>query len=569
MRMAFFMSSHARAIDVGHVVGDRYRLVERIGRGAMGEVFIAENLAIRLRVAVKLLKPELYADKTFRERFVQEAQAVAAIDHPNVARFLDLVIGDPTFLVMEYVRGPTLAERLRKGPLDAAQAAAIGARLSWALAAAHASGIVHRDLKPSNVILTPDRERGETPKLIDFGLAKLARAREASGLTRTGQVVGTPKYMAPEQIAGGKNVDARSDVYALGCVLYEMLCGVPPFDGDDDVQVLYRQVHEEPRPVRSRAPQVPEGLAQLVGRLLAKDPAARVQSTEDLARALERSVSARGGPALYESDQRPTNPRRPSRAAAPSRAPAIVAVCTVLAALAFGGGFWYVRRQAATAAASAAGVLVVSEPPGADVEVDGVKLARKTPTWADGLAAGSHSVRVGRAATAPVIETVNLRDGERAVVQVTLPPTSHRIDLRSTPDGAQVYLDGRLVMGETPTFVDVTDDDFHELRVMKSGYQTVVKALTPDDKMTSLELTLPPETAPRGALIVDSKGSGEVWVDGLNTGYTVPTLAIQVPVGRHTVELRDGSGARGPRMTVDVLRGQTVRVLISPPGATQ
>ncbi|MCA1665781.1 MAG: serine/threonine protein kinase, partial [Myxococcales bacterium] len=229
---------------VGELIGGRFKLVKSLGSGGMGEVFVAENIAIGMRVAVKLLKPELLANPEFRQRFQNEAQAVASIEHPNVARFFDLVVGDPTFIVMEYVRGETLAERIRLGALPIERALAIAQRLCWGVDAAHAAGVVHRDLKPANVLLAPDAEHGETPKVIDFGLAKLAAVAGDSQLTRTGQIIGTPAYMSPEQIKGDK-IDGRADVYALGCVLFEMLTGRTPFaNSADDVQILYRQMHE-------------------------------------------------------------------------------------------------------------------------------------------------------------------------------------------------------------------------------------------------------------------------------------------------------------------------------------
>ncbi len=547
-------SSDSRAPDVasrsavqpGVVLGERWQLIARLGVGAMGEVFIAENLSIKQRVAIKLLKKELLADASFRERFEQEARAVAAIDHPNVARFLDLVVGDPTFLVMEYVPGHTLAERLRaRGKLSPREAVDIAARLCWALEAAHAAGIVHRDLKPSNVILAPDLEHGETPKLIDFGLAKLASVAANAGLTRTGQVVGTPRYMAPEQIAG-RPVDGRCDVYALGCVLYEMLAGKPPFDGDDDVQVLYRQIHDAPPKLEG---EVPRAVEDVMRRALAKLPDDRQASTAELARALDDALPRRPPP---------PEPRR-----SPAWTLALVALTVILALGAFLGGRAYSRRHAHTA--PPAGLVLLSDPAGARVTLDGAPLATPTPTWAGELEPGAHTVRFERAGSQTLTETVNVRAGERTVVQVSLPEPSHRVEVRSTPDGAQVFLDGKLVMGETPTVVDVTDSDFHELRVVKNGYRTAVKAITPDDKMPSLAITLELETEPRGTLIVDSNGAGEVWIDELNTGYLTPTMGIQVPVGKHVVELRDGSGGRGPQVTVEVAQGQTVRTYLSPP----
>src|SRR5689334_15671799 len=166
-------------LSPGDVIGERYQIVQMLGGGAMGQVFVAENLAIGIRVAIKLLKPELLANADFRRRFQHEAQAVAAVQHASVARFHDLIVGDPTFLVMEYVPGFTLADVLRaESKLTVGRAVAVAARLAWGLQAVHAAGIIHRDLKPANIVLTSDPEHGEIPKLIDFGLAKLAAATE-------------------------------------------------------------------------------------------------------------------------------------------------------------------------------------------------------------------------------------------------------------------------------------------------------------------------------------------------------------------------------------------------------
>ncbi len=269
----------SKPLFVGDVIAGRYKLLQTLGDGAMGQVFVAENLAIGQKVALKVLKPELLANPEFRARFQNEAQAVAAIEHANVARFFDLVVGDPTFIVMEYVRGETLADRMKLGPLPVDRALEIAERLCWGLDAAHAAGVVHRDLKPANVILSPDAEHGEMPKLIDFGLAKLAAAAGDSQLTRTGQIIGTPAYMSPEQIKSDK-IDGRADVYSLGCVLFEMLTGRTPFGvgAEDDVQVLYRQMHEAPPPLAKYLPEVPAPLDALMHKALQKDPAQRFPS---------------------------------------------------------------------------------------------------------------------------------------------------------------------------------------------------------------------------------------------------------------------------------------------------
>jgi tRNA A-37 threonylcarbamoyl transferase component Bud32 len=546
-------------LTIGDVIAGRYKLMERLGDGAMGQVFVAENLAIGRRVAVKVLKTELLADPSFRQRFQHEAEAIAAIEHRNVARFLDLVVGDPTFLVMEYVRGPTLDDLLEKEKkLDTRRAIEVTKRLCWALEAAHQAGVIHRDIKPSNVILSPDLETGEEPKLIDFGLAKLAHAAVKAGLTRTGQIVGTPEYMAPEQIAN-KPVDARSDVYALGCLFYELLTGRPPFEGNDDVQVLYQQLHDNPQPIEKLLPNAVKELKNVMTRALAKKPEDRFQSMREMAMALEGVPDEK-----HDGDE--TSPRfQTQRVKLPPRfTPRIMRLMALAGVACLGIGFGAAKLIGRSGGGGTA-LLLVSTPGGAAIELDGKPLEESTPTTVRGLPPGSHSVKMRKGKMAVVERQLTLAAGERAVMNVVLPPASHQVEVHSAPEGASVYLDGKLAVDETPTMVEVSDDEFHELLVQKNGFETAMKALTPDDHDPTLRVSLTPEKQPRGTLMVDSNGAAEVWLDGVDSGYTTPTLGIHVPAGLHTVEVRDGANGK-VSAKVKIEQGQTLRLLLSPGG---
>ena len=544
-----------RTLAVGDMLAQRFRLVEVLGGGAMGQVFVAENLAIGQRVAIKVLKPDLLANPMFRQRFQHEAEAIAAIAHPNVARFMDLVVGDPTFLVMEHVPGPTLAAVLAKQKLDIARAVRLAIRLCWGLEAAHAAGVVHRDLKPANVIVAPDIEQGEAPKIIDFGLAKLAAATAGEALTRTGQIVGTPRYMSPEQISG-RPVDARSDVYALGCVLFEMLSGRAPFlEADDDVQLLYRHMHEPAPPLSSVMTGVPPALEQTVERALAKRPEARFQSMVDMAAALVRSVEKRA-PRGPEHTMEMRSLRR-------SRAPLIAALgAVVLASLALVG---VVRWRAARVQAPAAAMLLVATTPsGAAIEIDGRAHGDASPAAILDLAPGRHQLRLSAPGYSDVLRSIELAGGQRSLVDLVLPPAVRRLTLRSQPDGARVFVDGQLQAGTTPTLLQLAGDDIHELRVEKDGYEPIVRGFTPDDRDPELLLTLAPEREARGRLLVDSNAAAEVFVDGIDTGLVAPTIPFYLPVGSHTVELRDDSGGKLASARVDIARGATAHLNLNP-----
>ena len=528
------------SVTVGEVIGGRYKLIESLGSGGMGEVFVAENISIGMRVAVKLLKPELLANPEFRQRFQNEAQAVAAIEHPNVARFFDLVVGDPTFIVMEYVRGETLADLIRKGAISGDRALEIATRLCWGLDAAHAAGVVHRDLKPANVLLAPDAEHGEVPKLIDFGLAKLAAASADSQLTRTGQIIGTPAYMSPEQIKGEK-IDGRADVYSLGCVLFEMLTGRSPFaSGADDVQILYRQMHEAPPPLSRHLPEAPPALEALMHKALQKDPAQRYPSTRAMAKALSTIVindRRRQGSGDHSGRVALTAQRilDEDRRSSIRRWIVGLSLATLVLAAAAGGALlrWH------GVPGRARGLLVVtSQPAGATVVVDGHAGAETTPTAMRDLPVGHHDVRIVKDGYADVERELTTTAGERAAIDVALPPKTRRVEVQTAPDGATLYVDGHLVPGTTPTTVALTIDDFHELRAERLGYETMVRALKPEDNAPTVTLSMQPERHPRGTLVVEALDVAEVWLDGVPTGLTTPTLGFHVATGDHILELR-------------------------------
>jgi tRNA A-37 threonylcarbamoyl transferase component Bud32 len=274
----------------GFRLEDSYRILKTIGRGGFGEVLLAEQVSLGRKVVIKTIRAALAADETAKARFRKEALVVAGLRHPNVVTYHDFHEDSSgnLYIVMEYLEGATLTDLLKeRGRLPAEEAVPLLVDLCRALEASHAAGVVHRDLKPSNVLLVGHGD-DRRAVLIDFGLLKQMHGEES--LTAEGLLLGTPTYMAPEQIQA-KGVGPRTDLYALGVIAYEMLAGSNPFRTPDLRETVFRHLHHEPRNLATLDPriQVSRNLATLVARMLEKDPERRLQSAEEVRRLLRES----------------------------------------------------------------------------------------------------------------------------------------------------------------------------------------------------------------------------------------------------------------------------------------
>jgi hypothetical protein len=312
----------------GRVVS-HYRILERLGAGGMGVVYRAEDTRLKRVVALKFLPTDLTQDKEARERFVQEAQAASALDHPNICAIYDVdAVDDQLFISMAYYEGETLKQRIGRGPLPVADALDLAQQIGRGLEHAHHAGIVHRDIKPANVIVTRDG----LVKIVDFGIAKIL---DRTGPTRTGLTLGTVAYMAPEQVQGYQ-VDDRVDLWALGVVLYEMVTGRLPFGGDREAAILHNILHEPPAPPASLRPDISPEVERLLGHALIKDRNGRYQSAHEMQQALAACAPAPSVTATMS--QAP-------RAASGSRR--LVTVAAIVALLtAAGTAAWFIRRAA-------------------------------------------------------------------------------------------------------------------------------------------------------------------------------------------------------------------------------
>jgi serine/threonine protein kinase len=319
-------------LDPGTRLGP-YEIIDPIGAGGMGEVYRARDTRLDRIVAIKILPPELASDPAAHERFEREARTLSQINHPHICTLHDVGHQVPSrgsapavdFLVLEYLEGETLATRLAKAPLPVQHAVQIAIDICDALDTAHRANITHRDLKPANVMLIKSGTARPGPpaaKLLDFGLAKarvpplgtpplpdsIGPTRVPGPITAEGAILGTIQYMAPEQIEG-READARSDIWAFGCVLYEMLTGVPPFAGQTQASLMAAILEREPRSISPALPSVPPRLWEVVRVCLEKDPADRWQSARDLLREL-RWIAREMSPAWARSSGRGRRRRR-------------------------------------------------------------------------------------------------------------------------------------------------------------------------------------------------------------------------------------------------------------------
>jgi tRNA A-37 threonylcarbamoyl transferase component Bud32 len=298
---ARFCGKCGRSVDrsvpvTGDIVAGRYRVVGLIGAGAMGTVYRAEHVQISKVMAIKLLHQELHQNPENVARFHREAEAASRLNHPNTVQVFDFgrTSTGSLYLVMEYVDGDDLGKVIGKeGVIPFGRVAYLCAQVAGSVADAHAAGVIHRDLKPENIVIAAGRD-GERPMVLDFGLAKLFEGNVEAQVTSSGTIVGTPYYMSPEQIHGHE-LDGRSDVYAMGAIMYECVVGKPPFDAPNPVGVLSKHLSEDPVPPSQRSPSsVPREADEIIMRCLEKDPAHRYQSAEELRQALIQYLNTVG-----------------------------------------------------------------------------------------------------------------------------------------------------------------------------------------------------------------------------------------------------------------------------------
>ena len=276
--------------QIGKVLGGKYRLISLLGQGGMGRVFAAEHILLGRQVAVKLLHPALEGDAELAERFLREARSASSIEHPGIIDVLDADRDESgaLYMVMELLQGESLSDFLkRKQVVDPPEAVELARQVLDALYCAHEQGIIHRDLKPDNIFLVAEGGRGSRVRILDFGISKaMSGGEEDLKLTRTGVVLGTPHYMAPEQARGSQELDHRIDIWAIGVILYQMLAGHRPYPGSSYNEVMLKIAVDPVPSLAAAAPDLPPSLVRCVEGALEKDPSQRYGSVAEMVQAI-------------------------------------------------------------------------------------------------------------------------------------------------------------------------------------------------------------------------------------------------------------------------------------------
>ena len=560
------------------IVGN-YRITATLGEGGMGKVYAAQHKLLGRPAAIKVLLPQYSSHPELMQRFFAEAKAAAAAKNPGIIEIYDFGYQSDgsAFIAMELLEGEDLETRLRRlGRIPLAQALLFTGQIASALAAAHASGVVHRDLKPANVFVVNDPQviGGERVKILDFGIAKVSGvdAADEQKQTRAGAIMGTPTYMAPEQCRGAVHVDARTDLYAVGCILFEMLCGRPPFVGASSMDIMSAHLRDEPPVPSSIEQSIGTEIDALILSLLAKDPDARFQRAVDLERAMHMllSGSAAGVVAQIPMGLPPVAPARPWY-----RRPAILA--GLVLAMALGGvglGLMQKRKPAPVGPAVILSDIDAAAPPaprerrppafyqgGRDgalpAEVAAAKTDAARAVWTlTSVPAGAEVTYGDEIAgnTETPLYVVLDRDPARTETlligflgyieqEIELSAGDHiehtaelvkkvELTIRSKPEGALIYEGGRQV-GFTPGKLMAPPGTAPLILVLKhEGYADEVVEVVPD-KDKQIQATLGALTILR----IESEPAGAaVWKDGAQLGIT--PFEDRVKRGRDTISYR-------------------------------
>jgi serine/threonine-protein kinase len=570
----------------------RYQVQRVLGKGAMGIVYLADDPVIGRQVAVKVIHAQagLEGDELAlrQQRFEREFRSAGTLSHPNIVTVYDVgQEGSDSFIAMEYVRGESLETVLKSGRLlTFKEIADIAMQTASALDYAHERAIIHRDVKPGNILMSVDG----APKITDFGVAKLSTA----GMTTTGTIIGTPMYMAPEQITGHE-VSRASDQFSLAVVIYEMLTGERPFEGDNATTVMYRIVHEQPVPPRRVNSRLPASLDAVLLKGLAKEAADRYPTCVALAKAVRRVLGAVEPDsdimvppeAVSETDQtlmlerveleapaavRPRDARGRQARAQGGRRPLVAAVAALL--LAAGGWLAWSRwggvastRESAVAAAAGT-IEVASEPPGAAIFLGEEDTGLVTPAFVPLSGDEGEVVSMHLRVEGETVASTQLVLGSSMPARwaPALSAAPERITLTSEPAGAKVVVDGEALETPAPVEIVLRPGEPREVRLELDGYEALVRtldleAIEPAERASKRVLLTMQKAIPPGFVRVQAAYPVEVEVDGRRRSGSPVALAP----GSYRVRFLAPSVFYSETRSLEIESGESVQVSL--PGA--
>ncbi len=592
-------------LQLGSLFAGRYLVLESLGRGGMGRVYRVLDKKLDVEVALKLLRPEIAADEGIIERFKNELKLARMISHPHVCRMYDLSEDQGThFITMEYVQGEDLKATVRRvGPLSLGKALTIAKQVCEGLAAAHRLDIVHRDLKPQNIML----DRTGQVRIMDFGISRSLRAK---GVTADGMMIGTPEYISPEQ-AEGKKIDVRTDIYAFGAILFEMVTGQVPFDGDTTLSIILKHKLEPPPDPRKLNPRLPREVGQVILKCLEKDRERRYPSADalyaDLVRAesqLEGKAPAKPGrtegsrkripvPALILGAAaviiagffliKPFGPKKPATQAADVRRQSHVSDQATAPAVPVSKPAEKSEARAipspepppALGTAPAAGTLeITTVPAGIGVFLNG-KLEGPSPLKRS-LAPGTYEVRIKKPSEyREVVDKVTVRAGESLPKHYILSPV-YILEVRTDPPGADLRVDG-VLMGKTPVEVDLPRSAIQfglklgnewipvsEALKMRPGRNRVERVL---QRVPQTEAVPAPSTAPvkpqPGKVRINVLPYAEVFIDGKSIGEIPPVKTLELAEGTYALKFDSPRLKKSLTMNLPVKLNDRIEVRVN------
>jgi len=525
----------------------RYKLIDKVGIGGMSTVYVARDLKTNAIVAIKVLHPQFAIDKNFINRFYREIKIIATLNHPNILKLYDygVVEGTPYF-VTEYIQGKTLKELLSEGKrFSIKESIRIIIEVLNALSHAKSKGVIaHRDIKPGNIMIDKDGN----VKLMDFGIAKF----EGTQITQD-TIMYTPTYASPEQIKG-ENVDIRSDLYSIGCTLYELLTGRPPFLGTNSINISFKHINEQPQPPSSLNKEISKDLDNIILKLLAKNPSDRYQTPEEVIKDLSKMISFKKFEKIKETSTQIEEKKEISvtpqmKTFRKTFNPIYILIAFILISSITIITLLFSKNNNLNNNSSLSLLQIYTTPSQAEIYLDDLKIGL-SPILNYKVKPGEHKIKIIKDGYEEKEQNIKIEENKEITLKLTLEPISTTakkgsLDVSSTPDKAKVYINDQY-KGDTPLKLDL-DIGTYNLKITKSGYQDYTDKITiEENKILKLSPKLSSSTSSttptqpvlkQGKLSLDSNPQGaDVYINGKLYGKT--PLNTNLNVGSYKVEIK-------------------------------